>query len=157
MVQLMHTCHLLCHFYSRLVLPFWYRLTEVVLETMPLNRCSVVASSCLFVDTESPVLSLSQAVYSSRQPDVCVTLCVMYIYMMVSVSVHDVYLRDGVSVSVQSHRCSHCHKLFAHRGNLMRHLALHDPTNAEYQVVMILSTITITGTSCFFTVTHTHV
>ena len=81
----MHTCHLLCHFYSRLVLPFWYRLTEVVLETMLLNRCSVVASSCLFVDTESPVLSLSQAVYSSRQPDVCVTLCVMYIYVMVSV------------------------------------------------------------------------
>ena len=27
---------------SRLVLPFWYRLTRVVLEKRPLNGCSVV-------------------------------------------------------------------------------------------------------------------
>ena len=25
---------------SRLVLPFWYRLTQVVLEKRPLNKCS---------------------------------------------------------------------------------------------------------------------
>ena len=29
-------------FKSRLVLPFWYQLTQVVLEKRPLNRCSVV-------------------------------------------------------------------------------------------------------------------
>ena len=30
----------LASFNSRLVLPFWYRLTEVVLEKRPLNGCS---------------------------------------------------------------------------------------------------------------------
>ena len=30
----------LASFKSRLVLPFWYRLTQVVLEKTPLNRCS---------------------------------------------------------------------------------------------------------------------
>ena len=29
-----------CSIKSRLVLPFWYRLTQVVLETRPLNGCS---------------------------------------------------------------------------------------------------------------------
>ena len=30
----------LASFKSRLVLPFWYRLTQVVLENRPLNGCS---------------------------------------------------------------------------------------------------------------------
>jgi len=34
--------HLLSHLKSRLVLPSWYRLTQVVLEKRPLNGCSVV-------------------------------------------------------------------------------------------------------------------
>ena len=29
------------------VLPFWYRLTQVVLEKRPLNGCSVVVPLCL--------------------------------------------------------------------------------------------------------------
>ena len=33
----------LASFKSRLVLPFWYRLSQVVLEKRPMNRCSVVA------------------------------------------------------------------------------------------------------------------
>jgi len=46
MVQLMplypKTPSSLASFKSRLVLPFWYWLTEVVLEKRPLNECSVV-------------------------------------------------------------------------------------------------------------------
>ena len=34
----------LASFKSRLVLPFWYRLTQVVLEKRPLNRCSSSSS-----------------------------------------------------------------------------------------------------------------
>jgi len=34
----------LASFKSRLVLPFWYRFIQVVLEKRPLNRCS--SSSC---------------------------------------------------------------------------------------------------------------
>jgi len=41
MAQLIH-CHSLslAPVKSRLVLPFWYRLTQVVLEKRPLNGCS---------------------------------------------------------------------------------------------------------------------
>ena len=35
----------LASFKSRLVLPFWYRLAQVVLEKRPLNRCSSSSSS----------------------------------------------------------------------------------------------------------------
>jgi len=46
MVQLMSlypkTPSFLASFKSRLALPFWYWLTEVVLEKGPLNECSVV-------------------------------------------------------------------------------------------------------------------
>ena len=37
----------LAPFKSRLVLPFWYRLTQVVLEKRPLNGCSVVVAVIL--------------------------------------------------------------------------------------------------------------
>jgi len=37
-----HTPPYLAPFKSRLVLPFWCRLTQVVLEKRPLNGCSVV-------------------------------------------------------------------------------------------------------------------
>jgi len=36
----------LASFKSRLVLPFWYRLTQVVLEKRPLNRCSSSSVWC---------------------------------------------------------------------------------------------------------------
>ena len=35
----------LASFKSRLALPFWYRLTQVVLEKRPLNGCSSSSSS----------------------------------------------------------------------------------------------------------------
>jgi len=54
MVQLMplhpQTPSSLASFESRLVLPFWYRLTQVVLEKRPLNRYSVVVVVCSIVD-----------------------------------------------------------------------------------------------------------
>ena len=40
---------------SRLVLPFWYRLTQVVLEKRPLNGCSC-SCSCCFVLSLNTVL-----------------------------------------------------------------------------------------------------
>ena len=49
MVQLMSlhpkTSSFLASFKSRLVLPFWYRLTQLVLEERPLNGCSSSSSS----------------------------------------------------------------------------------------------------------------
>jgi len=49
MVQLMpvhpKTPSSLASFKSRLVLPFWYRLTQAVLEKRPLNGCSISCSS----------------------------------------------------------------------------------------------------------------
>ena len=38
---------------SRLVLPFWYRLTQVVLEKRPLNGCSYHSGYVLFVKQHS--------------------------------------------------------------------------------------------------------
>ena len=34
-------------FKSRLVLHFWYQLTQVVLEKRPLNRCNITSGNCL--------------------------------------------------------------------------------------------------------------
>ena len=42
MPLLPQTLSSLASFKSRLVLPFWYRLTQAVLEKRPLNGCSVV-------------------------------------------------------------------------------------------------------------------
>ena len=62
MVQLMplhpKTPSSLASYKSRLVLPFWYRLTQVVLEMRPLNGCSAV-----------PVVVLTDFLY------VCVVVC----------------------------------------------------------------------------------
>jgi len=59
MVQLMplhpETPSSLASFKSRLVLPFWYRLTQVVLEKRPLNGCSSSSSSSIALN--APLLS----------------------------------------------------------------------------------------------------
>ena len=39
---------------SRLVLPFWYRLTQLVLEKRPLNGCSSLSYRILALETASP-------------------------------------------------------------------------------------------------------
>ena len=31
----------------------------------------------------------------------------------------------------RQHECGDCHKTFAHRGNLLKHMELHDPDNAD--------------------------
>lgn len=33
----------------------------------------------------------------------------------------------------KEHTCKECGKVFVHQGNMLRHLAMHDPENAEYQ------------------------
>lgn len=35
------------------------------------------------------------------------------------------------------HECGECHKTFAHKGNLLRHMAIHDPDNPMYGVSII--------------------
>ena len=42
-----------CSSKSRLVLPFWNRLTEVVLEKRPLNGCSTNVCQCVSVRTHN--------------------------------------------------------------------------------------------------------
>ena len=67
MVQLMplhpKTPSSLASFISRLVLPFWYRLAQVVLENRPLNRrgSSVVVVVVVVVEQKSKKLSLSSS------------------------------------------------------------------------------------------------
>ena len=36
---------------SRLVLPFWYRLTRIVLDKVPLNRCVCVCVNWIISDS----------------------------------------------------------------------------------------------------------
>lgn len=39
-----------------------------------------------------------------------------------------------MNVCFQVHECTECGRTFAHRGNLLRHMALHDPNNPDYMV-----------------------
>jgi len=58
-----------CHCYSlsvapvksRLVLPFWYRLTQVVLEKRPLNGCSCSSKVRRLAQCQFPGLAVSSA------------------------------------------------------------------------------------------------
>ena len=67
-------CHSLSHapVKSRLVLPFWYRLTQVVLEKRPLNGCSSSSSSSStwteVMDTCFSMGAFKRANWSSRYP-----------------------------------------------------------------------------------------
>ena len=36
----------------------------------------------------------------------------------------------------KTHECGDCRKTFAHRGNLLRHMALHDPENPESKAML---------------------
>ena len=53
-------------FKSTLVLPFWYRLAQVVLETRPLNECSSSSSSSTHTHTHTFNGSLSGTTQVSR-------------------------------------------------------------------------------------------
>jgi len=69
MSQLIH-CHSLslAPVKSRLVLPFWYRLTQVVLEKRPLNGCSTykMAAKINWHRYGMIITSLSPNVYIHR-------------------------------------------------------------------------------------------
>ena len=44
----------LASFQSRLVLPFWYQLTQVVLENRPLNECNSICCPTNRMPTTNP-------------------------------------------------------------------------------------------------------
>jgi len=98
MVQLMplhpKTLQYLASLKSKLVLPFWYRLTQVVLEKRPINGCSS-SSIIISIKTEPLTLSLVMAIVSAcasqiRSNDflalykfvcICVCICIcIYVY-----------------------------------------------------------------------------
>ena len=57
--------HLLPHL-NRLVLTFWYCLTQVVLEKRPLNRCSSSSSSCSCVVVFSGQIVVCYVLHTSK-------------------------------------------------------------------------------------------
>jgi len=67
MVQLMpllpETPSPLASFKSRLVLYYWYQLTQVVLEKKPLNGCSSSSSSSYEIDSIHITTIISNAVH----------------------------------------------------------------------------------------------
>lgn len=38
----------------------------------------------------------------------------------------------------KTHTCHSCHRTFAHKGNLMRHLAVHDPDSGHHEKALAL-------------------
>ena len=48
------------------------------------------------------------------------------------------FLLHVFTSSLQVHECSECGRGFAHRGNMLRHMILHDPNNPEYQTLLEL-------------------
>jgi len=76
MVQLMplhpKTASSLASFKSRLVLPFWYRLTQAVLGKRPLNGVVVV----LYMGHDHSLPGIECQGHGSRSKVICLTVCV---------------------------------------------------------------------------------
>ena len=51
----------LASFNARLVLPFWYQLTQVVLEKRPLNWCSIVVVVGILTQTLCSIFIMHQS------------------------------------------------------------------------------------------------
>ena len=68
MVQLVPLPSSLASFKSRVVLPFWYRLTQRVLEKRPLNGCSS-SSSCSMVNAVQRCCGVSASLASFFIPE----------------------------------------------------------------------------------------
>jgi len=75
--------HMLSHF-NRLLLSFWYRLTQVVLGKRPLNGCSVVVSfdvgHCtfilLYITTSNRFITARCYAYAVLTVGLCLSVCV---------------------------------------------------------------------------------
>ena len=86
----------LASFKSRMVLPFWYRLTQVVLEKRPLNRCSGSSSMrATYVLWRLCMCSMS----------VCITLTVTLVRFVETAKMSSKLLKFLVK-SLQEYSCS---------------------------------------------------
>jgi len=80
--------HLLPYLKSRLVLPFWYRLTHVVLEKRLLNKCYIFVNFFLYASPKMPALQqlltkLLQFLFSTREH-----LCISTTMLIADTAVH---------------------------------------------------------------------
>ena len=86
---------------SRLVLPFWYRLTRVVLEKGPLNGCVCVNGVC--------VLQQQQLFYVSRPG--CVTCFRMFLKFIFRTLISKTCHRRSGKINCVSYRSEFCQQV----------------------------------------------
>ena len=105
----------LTSFKSRLVLPFWYRLTQVVLERRPLNRCNSSSSSsssiccaCVFISVATLAAPCYRPARGCRSVETCCwsTQCCFTIGWTTDSHSHTLHLHSFCSWSHYNRWCT---------------------------------------------------